>query len=83
MSSIDTTPMQSLVLTGLSTIVGVLFLTVAGKVTDKIGQVVLSDATASVVSETVPSTDTLSGNVVSSVKHTKPDDRTKTTPKHS
>ena len=41
-----------------------------GKVTDKIGQAVLSDATASVVSDTGPSTDSLSGSVVSSVKHT-------------
>ena len=38
MSSPATTPMQSFVLTGLSTVVGVLFLTVAGKITDKIGQ---------------------------------------------
>jgi len=69
MSSPATTPMQSLVLTGLSTVVGVLFLTVAGKVTDKIGQAVLSDATASVVSETTQSTGSLSDNVVASVKH--------------
>ena len=72
MSSPATTPMQSLVLTGLSTVVGVLFLTVAGKVTDKIGQAVLSDATASVVSEAAVSKDSLSSSVIASVKHTGP-----------
>ena len=80
MSSPATTPIQSLALTGLSTIVGVLFLTVAGKVTDKIGQVVLSDATASVVSE-IPSTDSPSGSVVASVRHAKPVSSTTATPK--
>ena len=64
MSSPATTPMQSLVLTGLSTIVGVLFLTVAGKVTDKIGQAVMSDATASVFRELASRI--LSVNVVAS-----------------
>ena len=70
MSSPATTPIQSFVLTGLSTVVGVLFLTVAGKITDKIGQAVMSDATASVVSEV--DLFYLSGSLVASVKHAKP-----------
>ena len=37
MSRIAQNHIQSLVLTGLSTVVGVLFLTVAGKVIDKVG----------------------------------------------
>ena len=52
--------------------VGVLFLTVAGKVTDKVGQSLMSDATASVVSEATSSVDSVSGNLVASVKHAKP-----------
>ena len=72
MSSPATTPIQSFVLTGLSTVVGVLFLTVAGKITDKVGQSLMSDATASVVSEASTSVDLVSGNPVASVKHTKP-----------
>ena len=72
MSSPATTPMQSFVLTGLSTVVGILFLTVAGKITDKVGQSLMSDATASVVSEASSSVDSVSGNLVASVKHAKP-----------
>ncbi len=49
MSSPATTPMQSLVLTGLSTVVGVLFLTVAGKVVDKVSQALVTDAVADVI----------------------------------
>ncbi len=48
MSSPATTPMQSLLLTGLSTVVGVLFLTVAGKVVDKVSQALVADAIADV-----------------------------------
>ena len=51
MSKIAQNHVQSMVLTGLSTIVGVLFLTVAGKVVDKIGQAVIADAQASVAAE--------------------------------
>ena len=69
MSSPATTPVQSFVLTGLSTVVGVLFLTVAGKITDKIGQALMSDATASVVSEVDSS---MPSSLVASVKHAKP-----------
>ena len=72
MSSPATTPVQSFVLTGLSTVVGVLFLTVAGKITDKVGQSLMSDATASVVSESSSSVDSVSGSLVASVKHAKP-----------
>ena len=72
MSSPATTPMQSFVLTGLSTLVGVLFLTVAGKLTDKIGQAVLSEATASVVTETSSSVNGLSDSTIAAVRHTKP-----------
>ena len=59
MSLPSTTPMQSLILTGLSTVVGVLFLTVAGKVVDKVGQTMVSEAGASVASEMSASTDAL------------------------
>ncbi len=45
------TPMQSILLTGLSTVVGVMFLTVAGKVVDKIGHALVADATASITSD--------------------------------
>lgn len=45
------TPMQSILLTGLSTVVGVMFLTVTGKVVDKVGHALLSEATASVTSD--------------------------------
>ena len=51
MSKIAQNHVQSMVLTGLSTIVGVLFLTVAGKVVDKIGQAIIADAQASVAAE--------------------------------
>ena len=70
MSSPATTPMQSLALTGLSTIVGILFLTVVGKVTDKVSNALLSDATASVV-ETSVTTNSLSTGFVASVTHGK------------
>lgn len=70
MSSPATTPMQSLALTGLSTIVGILFLTVVGKVTDKVSNALLSDATASVV-ETSVTTNSLSTGLVASVTHGK------------
>lgn len=70
MSSPVTTPMQSFVLTGLSTVVGVLFLTVAGKITDKVGQSLMPDASASIVTDS-SSTDSISSSLVASVKHTK------------
>lgn len=59
MSLPSTTPMQSLILTGLSTVVGVLFLTVAGKVVDKVGQMMISEVGASVASDMSASTDAL------------------------
>ena len=68
MSSPAPTPMQSLVLTGLSTVVGVLFLTVAGKITDKIGHALVSDATAATATETEVA-ESVAGSVVGSVKH--------------
>lgn len=67
MSQPAPTPMQSLVLTGLSTVVGVLFLTVAGKITDKIGHALVSDATASVVETEV--VNSAAGSLVGAVKH--------------
>lgn len=51
MSRIAQNHIQSLVLTGLSTVVGVLFLTVAGKVIDKAGDAIIADAQASVATE--------------------------------
>ena len=39
---------QALILTGMSTVVGLLFLAVAGKVVDRIGHTFIADATASV-----------------------------------
>ena len=59
MSLSATTPMQSVILTGLSTVVGVLFLTVAGKVVDKVGQTMVSEASASIASDVSTSTDAL------------------------
>lgn len=59
MSLSATTPMQSVLLTGLSTVVGVLFLTVAGKVVDKVGQTMVSEASASIASDVSTSTDAL------------------------
>jgi len=66
MSLSATTPMQSLILTGLSTVVGVLFLTVAGKVVDKVGQTLVSEASASIASDVSTSTDAL---LLTSVEH--------------
>ena len=49
----QTTPVQSMILTGLSTVVGLLFLTVAGKIVENVTNVLVADAVASADSETV------------------------------